>query len=188
MEIWRARLDAEGRPVKDEDGRLIRTNLSAIWVMRKEPGFGEGYQRQRTGEWEYMAYRPDGSQQTPPELSNSCANCHVQQSSEESDWLFRSDLFFHYDELPAAPLPDDNEVFAFIYSFVPQAKTVEAGTTVTWTNLDELIHTMTAADRSWDSGPVRPGDSFSYTFESPGSFTYLCTIHRGIVAEIVVTE
>lgn len=189
MEIWQARADGDGRPVLDENGRLIRSALSSIFVMRKEQGFGEAYQRQRTGEWEYVSYRPDGSYETPPELSNSCAACHVEQSSEEADWVFRSELFFHYDDPPPTPVPGPNEVFAIVYAFVPQVQTVQAGTTVTWINQDELVHTVTAADRrSWDSGPLRPGEEFNFTFDTPGRYNYICSIHRGITAEIVVTE
>jgi hemoglobin len=189
MEIWRARVDEDGRAVMDENGRLIRSSLSSIFVMRKERGFGEAYQRQRTGEWEYVAYEPDGGYDTPPEESNSCAACHLEQASEEMDWIFRSELFFHYDDPPPTPVPGPNEVFAIVYAFVPQVQTVQAGTTVTWINHDELVHTVTAADRtSWDSGPLGPGDEFDFTFDSPGRYNYICTIHRGITAEIVVTE
>jgi hypothetical protein len=189
MEVWRARLDADGKVVTDGNGRLIRSTLSTVFVMRKEEGFGEAYQRQRTGEWEYVAYQPDGSYQTSPEESNDCAACHLEQSSAETDWIFRSELFFQYDDPPPTPVPGPNQVFAVVYAFVPQVQTVQAGTTVTWINHDELVHTVTAADRtSWDSGPLRPGDEFEFTFDTPGRYNYICTIHRGITAEIVVTE
>jgi hypothetical protein len=88
METWRAKLDADGEVVKDSNGHLIRENLSGIFVMRKEEGFGEAYQGLRTGEWEYVAYHPDQTHLTAPQNSANCAACHL-GSSEDKDWVFR---------------------------------------------------------------------------------------------------
>ena len=63
---------------------------------------------------------------------------------------------------------------------------VAVGTTVTWTNLDPVIHTVTAVDDSFDSGFMREGDTWSHTFEEPGEFEYLCTPHPWMRAKVVV--
>lgn len=55
--------------------------------------------------------------------------------------------------------------------------TVLQGTTVTWTNVDTMSHTVTADDVSFNSGVLAPGQSFSHTFDQPGIFTYYCAIH-----------
>jgi plastocyanin len=54
---------------------------------------------------------------------------------------------------------------------------VVMGTTVTWTNNDTLPHTVTADDNSFDSGTIQPGQSYSHTFGTAGSYTYFCSIH-----------
>ncbi len=65
--------------------------------------------------------------------------------------------------------------------------TVQVGTTVTWTNNDEgQMHTVTAADGSFDSGFLETGDTFSYTFEDAGEFEYLCTPHPWMRAKVIV--
>ncbi len=64
--------------------------------------------------------------------------------------------------------------------------TVPVGTTVTWTNDDTVIHTVTAADGSFDSGFLDPGATWSYTFDTPGEFEYLCTPHPWMRAKVVV--
>jgi len=51
--------------------------VTVLHVMRKERGFGEAYGPNRTGEWEYTEYKPDGSYITPPQKSEACASCHV---------------------------------------------------------------------------------------------------------------
>jgi nitrite reductase (NO-forming) len=64
---------------------------------------------------------------------------------------------------------------------------IPVGTTVTWSNDDPgMVHTVTAADGSFDSGNMAEGDTFSYTFDTPGEFEYLCTPHPWMRARIVV--
>jgi plastocyanin len=63
---------------------------------------------------------------------------------------------------------------------------VSAGTTVQWTNNDPLVHTVTADDGSWDSGPIEPGKSWSHTFAQAGEFAYHCTPHPFMKSVVVV--
>lgn len=63
---------------------------------------------------------------------------------------------------------------------------VPVGTTVTWTNDDSVIHTVTAVDESFDSGFMREGDTWSYTFDEPGEYEYFCTPHPWMRAKVVV--
>ena len=60
------------------------------------------------------------------------------------------------------------------------------GTTVTWTNNDTMAHTVTAVDNSFDSGMIAPGQSWSYTFDRPGTFEYYCTLHPWMRAKVEV--
>src|SRR5215831_3994298 len=66
-------------------------------------------------------------------------------------------------------------------AFAPDALTVDAGTTVTWTNTDSIAHTSTSDASGWDSGIVAPGGQFSRSFQTAGTFTYHCAIHPGMV-------
>ena len=72
------------------------------------------------------------------------------------------------------------------YAFTPPTLTVPAGTTVTWTNNDTVPHTATAQDGSFDSGNLNPGQSFAFTFSTPGSYPYVCQYHAGMQGTIVV--
>ena len=62
--------------------------------------------------------------------------------------------------------------------YVPHDLTVVTGTTVTWRNADRTTHTVTQEDDAFDSGFLRPGDTFSTTFAKSGSFAYHCSIHK----------
>ncbi|MGH7048869.1 MAG: cupredoxin domain-containing protein [Stellaceae bacterium] len=70
--------------------------------------------------------------------------------------------------------------------FMPQTLTVTAGTTVTWTNDDSSPHTVTEKGRVFHSAALDTKDIFSYTFKTPGEFTYFCTIHPMMVGRIIV--
>jgi plastocyanin len=72
------------------------------------------------------------------------------------------------------------------FAFSPDTLSVSAGTTVTWVNNDTVPHTVTATDGSFDSGNLAPGESFTHTFSSAGSFAYLCNYHPNMTATVVV--
>jgi plastocyanin len=70
------------------------------------------------------------------------------------------------------------------FSFVPAQLEVQRGTTVTWTNQGQVIHTVTANDGSFDSGEIDSGAKGSVTFSRPGTYQYHCTPHpfmRGVI-------
>jgi plastocyanin len=66
--------------------------------------------------------------------------------------------------------------------FDPADVTVKAGTTITWTNSDDLPHTVTkdgGPGGDFDSGNLEPGDEFELTADVKGTVEYVCTIHPG---------
>ncbi|MDP4262573.1 MAG: cupredoxin domain-containing protein [Bacteroidota bacterium] len=71
-------------------------------------------------------------------------------------------------------------------SFGPAAITVMAGATVTWNNNDNMAHTVTADDNSFDSGSIPMGGHFSKTFSATGSYSYHCTIHPTMTGTVTV--
>jgi plastocyanin len=73
-------------------------------------------------------------------------------------------------------------------SYNPNPVEVKVGETVTWTNDDSVIHTATSTDGTFDSGIMRNGQSFSYTFDTVGEYPYYCTLHPNMVGTVVVTE
>ena len=71
-------------------------------------------------------------------------------------------------------------------AFSPASVTTTVGTTVTWTNNDNMVHTVTADDNSFDSGSIAVGGTFFRTFSSAGSFAYHCNIHPSMKGTVVV--
>ena len=84
----------------------------------------------------------------------------------------------------AAMAPDTIEISNF--SFGPAVLTVPAGTTVTWVNEDEEPHTVVESNTLFKSHALDTGDKFSFTFTTPGTYEYFCTIHAHMVGKVVV--
>ncbi|MET4638790.1 plastocyanin/azurin family copper-binding protein [Mycetocola sp. 2940] len=99
----------------------------------------------------------------------------------------------------------DSDVTLVSLNFMPETLTVSAGDTVTWVNGEPITHTITsgtfsdvdattglrgseAADGLFDERLGEEGGTFSYTFESAGTYHYFCDIHDGMNATVVVEE
>ena len=72
------------------------------------------------------------------------------------------------------------------FKFIPQEVTIAAGGTVTWTNMETVGHTATAEDETFDSGTLTDGDSFSFTFDTAGSYNYVCVFHDNMTGTVIV--
>lgn len=72
------------------------------------------------------------------------------------------------------------------FDYSPMALNVTAGTTVVWTNLDGEPHTIASADGLFRSQALDQNDSFRFTFEKPGVYKYICSIHPRMKATITV--
>ena len=74
------------------------------------------------------------------------------------------------------------------FTFSPAMMTVAPGTKVTWTNHDDIPHTVTSSADTpvFNSPPLDTGDAFSFTFDSPGTFGYFCALHPHMQGTVVV--
>jgi plastocyanin len=72
------------------------------------------------------------------------------------------------------------------FNFSPMTLTVAAGTTVTWTNHDDIPHTVRAVDGSFHSKAMDTDDSYSFTFAKPGVYSYFCSVHPKMVGKVIV--
>jgi amicyanin len=91
-------------------------------------------------------------------------------------------LFF--DAGPA--LAADQEVKIDNFTFNPPRLVVKAGTTVTWDNDDDIPHTVVATGKAFRSKTLDTEDKFSFTFTTPGTYEYFCSLHPHMTGSIVV--
>jgi plastocyanin len=88
----------------------------------------------------------------------------------------------------AAQKAETAEVKIDNFSFGPATLTVPAGTTVTWTNRDDIPHTVTSSDdpKMFKSKVLDTDEKFSFTFSKPGTYPYFCSIHPKMTAKVIV--
>jgi plastocyanin len=87
----------------------------------------------------------------------------------------------------AAPAAGPIAVHISNFTFGPKMATVKVGQTVTWTNDDDIPHTVVATDKSFRSKVLDTGQSFSFTFTKPGQIAYFCSLHPMMTGKVTVT-
>ena len=191
FESYTVQEDAAGEPLLDAKGRFIPNQLTTLFVMRKERGFGADYKELRNGEWEYVAYRPDGTYSTQPSGTGSCALCHLTGGSlpltpqsrnvgAQWDYVFRPDLYFSSG---SGAVPDG---VLQHYVFVPSTIHARPGQTITVYNSDQLLHRIVADNGSFDTGVMAPGASFTVKAGDAGaSISYHCVLHSRVKGQVV---
>ncbi len=84
------------------------------------------------------------------------------------------------------PLAANAEVKIDNFSFGPQTLTILVGATVTWTNRDDIPHTVVSTDGVFKSKVRDTDEKFSYTFTKAGTYPYYCSVHPKMTGKVVV--
>ena len=82
--------------------------------------------------------------------------------------------------------PETMEVKIDNFSFGPGTLTVPVGTTITWTNRDDIPHTVVSTEGVFKSKVLDTDEKFSFTFSKAGSYPYFCSIHPKMTGKVVV--
>ena len=90
------------------------------------------------------------------------------------------------DIAKAAPAPAAMAVTIGNFTFNNPVVTVKPGATVTWTNSDDIPHTIVSKDGVFKSKVLDTGDRFSFTFAKPGQFGYFCSLHPHMTGTVIV--
>ena len=88
------------------------------------------------------------------------------------------------DDTPAAA--DVKQVVVDNFSFTPAAAAVPVGTTVTWTNHDDIPHNVVSPEQKFKSPVLDTDEMFSHKFEAAGTYKYYCSIHPRMTGQVVV--
>jgi plastocyanin len=90
------------------------------------------------------------------------------------------------DDTVQAKTGGANTVTMANFMFAPTSLRVNAGTTVRWLNMDEEPHTVVSATGLFRSNALDTKDTFSFRFDKPGTYQFVCTIHPQMVGKIEV--
>jgi plastocyanin len=86
----------------------------------------------------------------------------------------------------AAPAGNVVEVKIDNFSFSPQTITIKPGTTIVWTNRDDIPHTVVSDDKVFKSKVLDTDEKFSFTFDKAGNFPYFCSVHPKMTGKVIV--
>ncbi|MCH8814880.1 MAG: cupredoxin domain-containing protein [Chloroflexi bacterium] len=90
------------------------------------------------------------------------------------------------DQTPFVSNEDTVELTIVNFLYSPSDLTIDAGTTVTWTNVDGAVHDATDRDHSWNTDLLEKGEAGEVTFGEAGTFEYFCSIHPWMEGSIIV--
>lgn len=187
LAAYAAKLDANGVPVKDANGRFVKDKLLAVNSMMKGPGFGADIPAEiRNGDWIYQSFTPDGKVNDKANLT-SCFQCHLPFAKD--DYLTNMAKLagrFPSDAKPMAATGAD-AVTIKDFVFGPATLKVSAGGKVTWTNTDDTPHQISVLGASGPrSDLILKGQSATLQFDAAGNIDYVCGLHPGMKGTIEV--
>lgn len=187
LAAYAAKLDADGKPVKDANGRFVKDKLVAVNSMQKKQGIADDIPAAiRNGDWIYQSFTPDGAVNDKANLT-ACYQCHLPFAKEE-----------YLTNLPklAGKFPSDAKAMAKGgpadvaiqgFAFGPGALKVTAGQKITWTNLDDTPHQISVAgEKGARSEVMLKGQSATLQFDEAGNIAYICGLHPGMKGTIEV--
>jgi plastocyanin len=117
-------------------------------------------------------------------------------SRRRTDWIFCLASFVMTAAISFQPAPPGvaaasadagkAEVKIDNFSFAPAALKVKAGTQITWTNSDDIPHTVVSDGQAFKSKVLATGEKFTFTAGKPGTYSYSCSIHPNMTGKVVV--
>jgi plastocyanin len=186
LAAYAAKVDAEGKPVKDANGRFVKDKLLAVNSMQKQTGFGDDIPAAiRNGDWIYQSFTPDGQVNDKANLT-ACFQCHLPFAKDD----YLTNLAKLAGKFPsnavAMAKSGANDVAISGFAFGPGAVKVTAGQPVTWTNADDTPHQISVVGSSQRSELMLKGQSATLQFDAAGNIAYICGLHPTMKGTIEV--
>lgn len=122
--------------------------------------------------------------QEPEQTPGTVLSATNERSAEESDAEVAADTLQNLVAATESVTAKDFSIDIVDFTYSPANIEVSPGTEITWTNMDQVAHTVTGDDFS--SSSLKAGESFSYTFDLPGSYEYYCAFHPQMLGTITV--
>ena len=188
LAAYAAKLDANGVPIKDANGRFVKDRLVAVNSMQKEQGWGADIHPElRNGDWIYQSFTADGMVNDKANLT-ACYQCHLPFAKDDylTNLAKLANNFPSTAAMVAKSGPADVTITGF--AFGPGTIRVAAGQAVTWTNNDDTPHQVTlAGPGARRSDVMLKGQSATLTFDAAGNIVdYFCGLHPGMKGKIEV--
>ena len=186
LAAYAAKLDADGKPVKDANGRFVKDKLVAVSSMQKERGFGDDIPAAiRNGDWIYQTFTPEGQVNEKANLTG-CYQCHLPFAKDDYLTNLAKLAGTFPTQAGAAAKGGANEVAISGFAFGPGTLKLTAGQKATWTNADDTPHQISIVGSSQRSDLMLKGQSASLQFDAAGNIAYVCGLHPTMKGTIEV--
>lgn len=186
LAAYAAKLDADGKPVKDASGRFVKDKLVAVNSMQKGQGLGADIPESlRNGDWIYQSFTPDGQVNEKANLT-ACYQCHLPFAKDDYLTNLAKLAGSFPSQARAMASGTANEVAVSGFAFGPGALKVTAGQKVTWVNGDDTPHQISIVGSSQRSEVMLKGQSASLQFDAAGNVAYICGLHPTMKGSIEV--
>ena len=188
LAAYAAKVDANGTPVKDANGRFVKDKLMAVNAMKKDRGLGGDIPAPiRNGDWIYQSFSPDGKVNEKANLT-ACYTCHLPFSKDD----YLTNLAKLQGRFPTsatvAARTGATDVSIANSAFGPGTIKVRAGEIITWTNADDTPHQVTlVGGKAQRSDVMLKGQSATLKFDEAGYIVdYICGLHPTMKGKIEV--
>jgi plastocyanin len=183
---YKAQVDGQGNPLKNDKGRFLKGDLLGYAVMEKRAGWGAEYPPDlRNGEWEYAAFSADGKLNEKANYKG-CFQCH--KPHEKQDFVISYPQMASAGQPVVAMVPPPGKADVTIAGFVFGPGALKAsGKSVTWVNTDDSPHQITLAGPGGTRSPIlMKGQTYSHTFAAPGAYDYTCGLHPNMKGSVEI--
>lgn len=184
---YKIKLDDQGNPVKDANGRFMKTEIAGYTVMEKRAGWGAEYPPElRNGDWEYSVFTVDGKFNEKANFK-SCFECHKPHADKDYVMSYIQ-LAGKFPTAAVQAKTGPTSVAIASFAFAPAKLTVAPGQKVTWTNTDDSPHQVTVQGKPGKTAVLVKGQSAELLFEEPGDYNYNCALHPTMKATVQVAK
>ncbi|MBV8128644.1 MAG: cytochrome P460 family protein [Planctomycetaceae bacterium] len=175
---YKALLDPQGNPIRDAKGNLLAGELLRFGVMEKRSGWGAEYpDNLRNGEWEFAAFTADGKSNAQVD-TKACMVCH-KPHGHQLDYV-KTYFAMAGKRVETNPVPvPTGAVVATVVRFAvhPARLTVQAGTPVTWINIDDPPHQFLVEGAGLKTDYLLKGQTGTVVLKEPGIYHYRDTFY-----------
>ena len=187
LAAYAAKVDADGKPVKDANGRFVKDKLVVVNSMQKKKGFADDIPTSlRNGDWIYQSFSPEGQVNDKANLT-ACYQCHLPFAKDDYLTNLAKLAGTFPSQAVAVAAGGANGVAINGFAFGPGTVKVTAGQKVSWTNADDTPHQISIVGSSQRSDLMLKGQSASLQFDAAGNIAYICGLHPTMKGTIEVS-
>jgi len=178
---YKAVLDPHGNPIRDAKGNFVAGELDRVVVMEKRLGAGAAYpENLRNGDWEFAAFTANGKFNPQAPAKEVCMACHKPHDQLDYVKTYFAMAGKRVETNPATVPPGAVVATVVRFAVNPSRIIVQAGTPVTWINIDEPPHQFLVEGADVKTEYLLKGQTGTVVLKEPGVYQYGDTFYPAV--------